>query len=409
VKFTSLFAKEERNDFVTKFFLFLVSPLLGFLYSLRTINRKSSFVIFYLFALVFGLCFTVSNLEATIDGVYYRITFEEIAHNPKDFFIQDLNDYLKFDGSGAKDFAFRGLSFIISRVTDNYHLLFLTIASIFAFFQLKSLRYLVTSKEFDVCFLTLGVAYVFCFNHIFNINGARFWTSAWIGIYAAFKIFYENKQTYFLLVAITPIIHISFTLFAILMVIAKFSMRFEKIWFIIFVLSFIFSSVSIVLIQENLSMLPPIFQNIAIAYTSEESLEQLNRQGSGFYWLAEFFNSLRFYFMHLLTFLLILKNKTIKENKNVHRIFMFLIVLDSFANFAYPVPSLGKRFILLTYPLIMFVWIKTMYHKYYDKVLLAIPFIFSWPLLYSIYEYYSQVLTFRDLFTSPLILLMIYI
>lgn len=71
--------KEENTDKALKIILFLVSPFIAALYALRNIKTKSSFVVFFLFAVFFGMSFTVAPSktdENSLDGTSYREKFE---------------------------------------------------------------------------------------------------------------------------------------------------------------------------------------------------------------------------------------------------------------------------------------------------------------------------------------------
>ena len=72
--------KEDSMDIVIKIMTFMISPFISFLYSLKRINTRSSFVVFFLFALIYGLCFTViaDNLDVWEhnDAAKWRFRFE---------------------------------------------------------------------------------------------------------------------------------------------------------------------------------------------------------------------------------------------------------------------------------------------------------------------------------------------
>jgi hypothetical protein len=119
------FLIEDRNDVIAKVLLFLFSPFIGFLYSLKRINTKSSFVIFFLFALCFGLCFTPENhTRGYIDGQSYAEKFVYNSNISITTFVNDFEQYISFE-TKDKDFYFNLLTFLVSRFTDNYHVFFL--------------------------------------------------------------------------------------------------------------------------------------------------------------------------------------------------------------------------------------------------------------------------------------------
>lgn len=188
--------KENNSDKALKIILFLISPFIAFLYSLRTIKTKSSYVVFFLFCVFFGLSFSVSagkDEHNRADGASYREKFELYKYVSDSEFYNRFNEYFTFE-EGAKDYYFDTVAFYVSRVTDNYHIMFMVFAIVFAYFGLKSLRFLTSEPKFDASLSCLILVYLFMINQIFNINGVRFWTAAWIGVYCIFQIFRNGNK-----------------------------------------------------------------------------------------------------------------------------------------------------------------------------------------------------------------------
>src|SRR5690554_5318278 len=101
--------KEEKTDKALKIILFLMSPFVAALYALRNIKTKSSFVVFFLFTVFFGMSFTVNlgkTEDSRFDGASYREKFERYIYyyNESDFFTS-LDNFL-FLNEGAKDYYF---------------------------------------------------------------------------------------------------------------------------------------------------------------------------------------------------------------------------------------------------------------------------------------------------------------
>jgi hypothetical protein len=244
----SSWQKEQNQDVLAKIILFLISPFIASVYSVKTLNRKSSYLVFFLFAVFFGMSFSVPSgktAEITIDGAAYRDWFEKDVQRTSADFNDKLTKYLSFKGReiGAnKDFFFDTASFYISRLTDNYHVMFMFFAAIFAFFALKSFRFFTQEIDFKIGIAICILTYLFFFNQIFNINGLRFFMAAWIGVYCVFQIFRNENKRFFLLLAFIPIIHVSFWVFTGVVILAYFFMKYDKFWITLFFISFVFSS-----------------------------------------------------------------------------------------------------------------------------------------------------------------------
>ena len=77
MKIKAGFLTENKVDVASKLILFILSPFLGFIYSLKRVNTKSSFIIFFLFSLCFGMCFMPMKNPEYIDGMFYQNYFIE--------------------------------------------------------------------------------------------------------------------------------------------------------------------------------------------------------------------------------------------------------------------------------------------------------------------------------------------
>src|SRR5690625_417339 len=92
--------KEYKQDKAFKYLLFLILPLASFIYSLRRINTRSSYRIFFWMALLFGMSFTVQSgktLEVMFDSASCRERFEEWVYMTELDYLDGLKGFLTFD------------------------------------------------------------------------------------------------------------------------------------------------------------------------------------------------------------------------------------------------------------------------------------------------------------------------
>lgn len=404
-KMQGIWEKESDKDRKAKIILFLISPLLSLLYSLPRLRQKSSLYVIFGFCVFFGLAFTVGKerYENSGDGITYRIQFEEYRNDPGYLYLLDLQKYLEFD-SGAKDFYADTVSFLVSRVTGNYHVLFMIYAIIFSFFQLKSLRFFIKANKYkSLSYYVFCLLLLFTFNQIFNINGVRFWTAAWIAVYSVLQIFYNNKKIYLLLALFTPFVHGSYFLFLFVLVFALLTKKFKSIWAALFITSFLFSTVAVDVFNAAFDYLPSFMANTASAYLDEDNIaEHQNQTGTGFWVIGKAFNIMERLFINLLVLILIINRKLITD-KNANSLMAFLLVIISVANFTMPIPSVGVRFIQLTYPLIALLYVQYMPENRYGKLVLWFPIIFIFS-FYYLFLNYLEVVGVSFFFLSPVII-----
>jgi len=402
--------KEKKIDITLKIFIFLVSPFFSFFYSFKYIKTKSSFVFFFLIALFFGMAFTVPKgdlLGSTYDGSYYREQFELFRSASYLNYLDGLKDFLTFN-KGRKDYYFETVAFFVSRITNNYHWLFLAFAAVFAFFALKCLKFLTSENNFNSSRSSFILLYLFMMNQIFNINGVRFWTAAWIGVYCIFQIFRNGNTKYFLLAFCLPFVHGSYWFFIGVILIAFFLRKFEKVWVILFFASFLVSSIAVEVLIDASNHLPPFLQSLIQSYSSTESLAKFNDQGEGFSWIARLSNFAVRLYINLMMYFFIKNSEKIKANYRSKNLYTFLLVYMSIINFTMPIPSFGVRFVMLAYPIIAYIWLVNFKGKRYKQFLYALPLVF-WFVIYGQIVLYLSVLHFDFYISNPFYLIYKYL
>ncbi|WP_285269911.1 EpsG family protein [Kaistella rhinocerotis] len=406
----ALWQKENSTDNAIKVILFVFLPVLSFVYSLRSLNTKTSFIVFFLCAVLFGMAYTVPSgptVEIGVDGAYYRLEFDNAKFLSEVEFLEGWNSFLNFD-EGKKDYYFETVSYYLSRFTDNYHVMFMVLATVFAFFSLKSFKFFTEEIGQQIGLGVFILAYMFMYNQIFNINGVRFWTATWIGVYAIFQIFKNNKKQYWLLVLVTPYFHGSFWIFIGVLILAELTRRFEKTWVILFGFSFVFSNIAIEFLQSYQDTLPAFMSGMVNDYTDAEYVKSRNEVGIGYGFIPHTFDILMRIYQALLIFLFIKNSKQIRSNNKTNNLYLFLLVWASVFNFFAFVPSLGVRFNTFVWPLIAYIWLVNFKQVKYKEVLYGMPLVFAWN-FFTMFGYYNMVLTWDFYISSPVVLIFKYL
>lgn len=405
----AVWLKETNSDKGIKLILFLISPFFSFLYSLKRIKTRSSFIVFYLVSIFFGMAFTVGNIRTagSGDAISYRIFFEEYGLTNSLEFYDGLKEFFMFD-EGKKDYYFDTIAYFLSRITDNYHVMFMVFAAIFAFFLLKTFKFLTQEDEFTASFGCYVLAYLFMINQIFNINGVRMWTAAWVGVYAIFQIFRNNNKRYFLLLFATPFFHGSFWVFIAVSLFAYLLSRFEKPWIILFFISFFVGNVALELLQDISDLLPTFMSRLIASYTDSERVKLIAEGGTGFHWVSKLMSFLVRCYLNFMVFLFIKNSTLIKSDPRSRKLYLFLLPYMTFVNFTLAVPSLGNRYIILAYPIIAYVWLVNFKDVKYKKILYLMPVVFWFSIYFQIHEYIN-VLDPMFYFSNPLYLIYKYL
>lgn len=370
------------NYFLHKLCYFLLNPFLSAVNALKNIRDGESHRILYLWFLTFGIGFCAVSEAA--DSYRYVKDFMIESHYSPFQYMTKIWAYLTFE-SNIKDIYTLSVNYFVGQFTHNYHWTFLIYAAVFGFFYIKSLKVFLRHQQVtnDIVFYIL--LFMFCYsNPIYNINGVRFWTAAWIGVYVALYLFVENDYKRLPLLVLMPLIHGSSVIWVAIMAAAFLLKKFQSVAVVLYIASSFVSAVSYLNILNDYSyLLPQFMQNQIWSYTkSEMALQRLaghSEYGAAY---ADFLIALPGYFQILLIYLLIISRKHINQNKHAGELLTVMLVLAAVTNFLSGIPSMG-RFTVLVIPLLVIVWSSNYaILSKYDKYFYAVPLLYAYSLLY---------------------------
>ena len=291
-------------------------------------------------------------------------------------------DLSRFD-ERQKDIYTISMVFLISRFSDNYHLLFLAYALIFGFFYIKSLGFLLKDKNFRQSLVCLLIVFLFTFsNPIFNINTVRFWTASWIAVYGFFKIVLEGNYKYIFLFGILPFVHISSFIFILFLIPLIFLIRYQKLWIAFFIISFFSGMFLQHIIMNYLDYFPEVIQSQINSYASESAIIYRENLIQYMPTYATVLNSIPYYYLNLLVFIFIVTRRKTNYSSKDKNMFALVLILFSFANFAQSIPSLGVRFVSVGIPFLAYLWLRIWGDKRMKWYIYAIPLVSSYSILY---------------------------
>ena len=192
-------------------------------------------------------------------------------------YIQEVKEWATFE-SNIKDIYTLTVNFIVGHFSSNYHWTYLIYAAVFGFFYIKSLKIFLKHQMVNNEIVFYALLFMFCYsNPIFNINGVRFWTAAWIGVYVALNVFVEKKYRMIPLLLLLPMVHGSSVIWVVIMLVAFLLCRFQKVTIGLYIASSFVSAVSYLnVLNDYSSLLPQFMQNQIWSYTeSEMALERM--------------------------------------------------------------------------------------------------------------------------------------
>ena len=115
----------------SELFYFLLSPVLGIIKAFENLQSSQARKVIFLFCLCFGFCFSVGTqrIEGSADGISMRMEFELYKGMSDVEYGNYISDYFDFD-TGAQDIYIVTVSYLVGKLTDNYHFFFLIYISI---------------------------------------------------------------------------------------------------------------------------------------------------------------------------------------------------------------------------------------------------------------------------------------
>ena len=409
------FKKETENDFILKVFFFILNPILGVFAALFRLNTKSSIAILFLAYVVFGMSITVPNRESNtmgFDAVRYRQDFESYIEKSAYNYKLEVREYVKLEGK--PDIYHDTLNYVVSRISTNYHSVFLFASLICAIFFCKNMGFIVGNDAYRLSMRCVILTYLFfCAMHFFKITAFRFQTALTISIFFLFLYFLTKNKRYLIGLLIPPLIHASFLILIPIIITYLLTGKYFKFWIICMVVALFVSELSIELFKNSLQLLPASITQKFDGYLDAWYILEQNEGGSGRIWIKRLLELCFRMYLNLLVIIMWLNYNDRIKGTDCENIFKFLLVLMALVNFTMIIPSLGARFQLLTYPFIAYIWMRCFQLKRYDKYvyLLGVFLVGALFLPVSVsglpcLNYYNKVLEPSFYYASPIYLIL---
>ncbi len=365
-----------KEESLFAYVLFLIWPFFASLLSFKEYKKGWAKNMVWLFVIFYGFTFVI--LDEGMDSNVYR----------ENFLIYTLNDYslsefisTLYSESSKIDILQDLLSYLVSKVTDDYHILFALYGLVFGFFYSRNIWYLLSRalpylKDINIIIITCFVFVV----GFWQINGFRFWTATHIFVFGMLPFLFENKKKYFLVSALSVFVHFSFVVPLAIVLAYYFIGNRLTIFFYFFVVTFFLNEIDISLIRDNLFYLPDLFYDRTYSYLNEDYKIIRVEQRSNYNWYAlyyrKFFNWVLFI---LSTIIFYSGRKIIKQNYGLLQLFSFALLFFGVANILSSIPS-GGRFVsiaqlLLVASVFLYIQLETNLKAVRSAVLFSTPVI----------------------------------
>lgn len=408
--------RNNRNS-TTGFILTLVFPFGGLIYTLSHWRESWAKNTFWLACIYMGAvliyCPEGTILGQGADGGRYVLTLMEM-YGSNITLSQIFGRYLI--DQNTMDLYQPLMTFLISRFTDNGHVLFTAFAVVFGFFYSRNIWYVLEKlPEKKLGGLFILVTLYFLISPITQINGVRMWTALHVFVYGMMPYLMERDGSKLLCVLLTPLIHYSFlyvVVFAVIWVLLPYRIKtqssvFLTIALVFFIVTMFVKTLDLGAVENSLVVYSPEeYEKRIEGYTNEDyalGYEEARAQNN---WYVAASGDVTYwnYNILLLTMLPCLK-RNFKQNKDLMHLYVFALLFGGFANILALIPS-GGRFQLLSQmfklPIILLVAMNVTssdnFRKYVNVALvfLLIPLIFK---IRELFDYFSITLILGNFIT----------
>lgn len=400
----------DGHALIFKLILFIISPFVSFLYSLKNANSKSSYIIYFIFGVIF--CWHMEpNPSAHYDdltGIKERFLTTRVSTH---YLQEQINEFFSFSGDGEKEIYEIFLNWLTRQFSDNPHLFF-TLASIpFLIFFLKCLKRVTNDPKFNNSITSLIILALFVLpRDIITVQNPRYCTGMWLVVLAIFIYHLDKRKKILacLMVFSAVFFHSGFWATMAIFIACTFISKFHKISVILFYVSIPFSFLAFdaysVISIESLPI-PDNFARWINNYFNDDSVNQLGKSfgTSGYYWINIMFDILKKIAYVGIAVLLLRERKSIDQRKDgCKELFYFFITYFAIVNIIQSIPVLNQRTYFVVRILAIFMWFKLMYPKK-NGYLLFVLFTCSWEIFYR-YFYKGAVNSSvpYDIFYAPL-------
>ena len=201
---------------------------------------------------------------------------------------------------------------------------------------------------------------------------------------------------YIFLALVLPLVHTAFSLFVGLLVICYFFRSHEKLWRYIFYFSMVLSVFGENIINVSPEFLPPVLSRMVDDYLAKDIMSLPGSFGAIIIKFLDFGKRL---YINLFVIIFIFNRKRIL-NSEYRDLYLLTLIFMSFSNTFMFVASLGSRFLLISFPFVIFLWFVTFKSNQYKTFVSLIPLVFFYD-IFAFFVKYSKAVPTSFWYSSP--------
>jgi len=324
--------------------IFLLSPLLAVVVAAKQYREVWAKNIVWLFAAYYGFTFVIGNQESDVNR--YKVTFEELAAKRLGLgqFIDSLFTESKLD------FLHPIINYVVSLFSNNFRVALLTYGIIMGFFLSRNIWNVINSTSVAIKYRSLFFIIPFCFVFaVWDINVLRFSVAAHIFFYGAFGVLVKKKNSAWIFVFLSMLMHFTFSLPIGVLILYKFVGNRTTIFFVLYCLSFMVSEINLGALKSNLTFLPESYREHSEGYINEDYQQERQKLTEQKNFRGKFYQPAIKWSMAILLILVFFKRKEwLVQEKTWYGYFSFVLLYFGIFNILSVIPVM-HRFLFVGY------------------------------------------------------------
>lgn len=409
-----------NNNKTTATILTLIFPFGGLIYTLSHWREWWAKNAFWLACIYLGavqiFCMEGTILGSSGDGGRYVLKLMEMYNKPSVSISSIISDFLDPSNEMVVDLYQPLVTLLVSRITDNGHVLFAVFACVFGFFYSRNIWYILEklpNKRLGYLVILVSLYFLTC--PITQINGVRMWTALHVFVYGLMPFLLEHDKSKLWWVLLTPFIHFSYlyvAIFAFVFYLMPFRLKTNGGWMLS--LAIVFYIATLFVTSFNLTGVNNLIEEYSFesheerlsGYVSHDFIDAGVEMSANRNWyVAGSSNVIHWVYSILLIVIFPCIKRYFQGEKGLLHLYLFALLLGGFANIMALLPA-GGRFQLLSQmfkiPLFLLVAMSlhanNVFSKYFNIacIVLLLPLVFRVRVLL---EYYSITAILGDFIT----------
>jgi hypothetical protein len=342
---------QKNNKADSGFYVwFFIWPLWSLIESLRQYQNPISKNIMWLFVIFYGYVITTPAYETDTDLMRRIEYFKGWSLNYGANF-QTFIDTLDDEDEGHTDLVETFLMYVVSRVTENFRILFMIYGILFGYFYSRNIWFVfdrIKNKlnKYSIPFF-LAILIIVPF---WNLGIFRFYFASQIFIFGILRYIATKRKLNILICLLAVSVHWSFLFANLFALIYMFAGNRTTVYFIVFLASLLFSNLNIESINEKIDFLPKTMERKAVGYTRSEYVEEVrdNTYHESNRWYLNGRQYAVKFAIALFFILAFLNRKKFEDDIFLYNCFNFALLFVAGSFFVNEIPSMD-RFLRVSY------------------------------------------------------------